>query len=112
MAYTDNDSPSEVFGTGYSSDGSSITFTIGSTGLLTNLTSAEANATTGDYRHVIYELLNFFFTEFNAVPTADTPTQMSITRSRTESGGVLRTRINASFNMEASSLSVLDEPTS
>lgn len=112
MAYTDNDSPSEVFGSGYSSDGSSITFTIGSGGALPNLSSAEANTSSGDYRHVVYELINFFFDEFNAVPAADRPTQMSITRTRSETAGVLRTRLNASFNMNAGSISVLDEPTS
>jgi len=112
MAYTDNDSPSEVFGSGYSSDGSSITFSIGSGGALPNLSSAEANATTGDYRHVAYELINFFFDEFDAIPTADLPTQMSITRTRSETAGVLKTRINASFNMNAGTISVLDEPTS
>ncbi len=32
MAYTDNDTPEEVFGVGYSSDGSSISLTIESSG--------------------------------------------------------------------------------
>ena len=110
MAYSDYDTPSEVFGTGYSSDGTSITLTIGTGGLLPNLTAAEADASTGDFRSVLYGLSNGLFLKFNQIPQADQPTQMSSSRSRSESNGVLVSRFSAAFNMNGDSLTVQPEP--
>lgn len=111
MAQSDYDSPSEVFGTGYSSDGTSITFTIGTGGTLPNITSAQANATTGDFRAVLYGLNNGLHTKFNEIPLADRPTQMTSARSTSEVNNVIVRGFTKSFNMDGESLTVIPEPT-
>ena len=110
MAQSDYDSPSEVFGTGYSSDGTSITLTIGTGGLLPHLTAAEANALTGDFRSVLYGLNNGLFTKFNEIPQADRPTQMTSTRNTSEVNSVIVRGFNSTFNMDGDSLTVVSEP--
>lgn len=110
MAQSDYDSPSEVFGTGYSSDGTSITLTIGTGGLLPHLTAAEANASTGDFRSVLYGLNNGLFTKFTAIPQLDRPTQMTSTRSTSEVNNVIVRGFNSTFNMDGDSLTVVSEP--
>tara|TARA_R110002167_G_scaffold136225_1_gene322869 strand:- start:1393 stop:1737 length:345 start_codon:yes stop_codon:yes gene_type:complete len=110
MAYSDYNTPSEFFGSGYSSDGTSITFTIGTGGTLPNLTSADADALTGDFRSVVYELNSGTFGKYDEIVREDKPTQMSLSRSRSESSGVLKSKFNYSFNMGGDKLSVLPEP--
>jgi hypothetical protein len=110
MAQSDYDSPSEVFGTGYSSDGTSITLTIGTGGLLPHLTAAEANALTGDFRSVLYGLNNGLFTKFNAIPVLDRPTQMTSTRSTSEVNSTIVRGFSSTFNMDGDSLTVVSEP--
>ena len=111
MAQSDYDSPSEVFGTGYSSDGTSITFTIGTGGTLPQITSAQANATTGDFRAVLYGLNNGLYTKFNEIPLADRPTQMTSARRTSEVNNVIVRGFTKSFNMDGESLTVVPEPT-
>lgn len=48
---------------------------------LLNLTSAEANASTGDIRSVMESLLGAFYAYNNALPTADKSTKMSVYKS-------------------------------
>lgn len=93
MAYTDNDTPEEVFGVGYSSDGSSISLTIESSGLLPEISSAEANASTGDYRKVLYGLVEGIFQKYTDIPQTDLPTKMELKRGTTENlaGEIART---------------------
>ena len=110
MAYNDYDTPSEFFGSGYSSDGTSITFTIGTGGALPNLTSAQADALTGDFRSVVYELNSGTFENYDEIVNEDKPIQMSLSRTRSESSGVLKSKFNYSFNMDGDKLSVLPEP--
>jgi hypothetical protein len=110
MAQSDYDSPSEVFGTGYSSDGTSITLTIGTGGLLPNLTAASANASTGDFRDVLYGLQNGLFLKFNEIPQLDRPTQMTSARSTSEVNSVIVRGFSSTFNMDGDSLTVIEEP--
>jgi len=78
--------PSDFFGAGYSVGTNTITFNTAAhaTPLLTELTSAEANATTGDYRSIVYALMEMLNTKFGAA--TPTPGKLSITRSSYEDG--------------------------
>jgi hypothetical protein len=109
MAYIDYDTPSEVFGAGYSSDGTSITFTIGAGNLLVDITAAEADPLTGDYRKVLYGIFNNLFGKYDAIPAASRPVEMALTRSTTEVNSVLTRNYSARFNLDGT-FEVAPEP--
>ena len=110
MAYTDNDSPTEVFGTGYSSDGSSISLTIGSSSLLPEISSAEANATTGDYRKVLYGLIEGVFQKYTDIPSPDLPTKMELKRGTSENlAGELTRTYTLKFVLDSTGFEVTAE---
>lgn len=82
MAYSAT--PSGFFGAGYALASSQIklnTNTNGGTKLVTECTDAESDATTGDWRKIIYGLSEMIFDKWNAVATADRPTKVSISKS-------------------------------
>lgn len=90
---------------GWSEDGTDVTFPIAS---LPELTAAEADAATGDSRKIIYAFLEQFYTWYNALPTADRPTRLTITRgTNVETSPGLFSR-NYTFNVITSSPSPLD----
>jgi len=53
-------------------------------GLLPEITNAEANATTGDSRRVIYGLLEMLYSKMQNLDSADRPTKLTILRATYE----------------------------
>lgn len=48
---------------------------------LTNLTDAQANATTGSTAQVVFGITDAIYQRFNSIPAADKPTKFSIVRT-------------------------------
>jgi hypothetical protein len=83
MAYTAYDTPGEFFGAGYSLGSNKVsleTATSGGTPVLTQLTDTDANATTGKTQQVVLALVESCYAKYNAIASADRPTNMTITR--------------------------------
>ena len=74
--------PSSLFAS-WSEDGTDITVPIAS---ITDLTAAEADGTTGDWRDVIGRILDHLWAYREGLATADQPGKLTITRNRRESG--------------------------
>lgn len=116
MAFTDYDNPGEWFGAGYSLASNAITMNTNDAAAnktLTELTDAEANATTGDSRKVIYALAEAFYAKYNSLATADRPTQMQIYRSTSSNditGETTRT-YTLVFKVTPTDVDVAAEPT-
>jgi hypothetical protein len=68
--------PTNVF-SGYTADANGLTIPFSA---IPGLTSAEAHPTTGDAREVIRLILEKYFTTIQALPAAERPVSMSITR--------------------------------
>ena len=64
--------------TSWSEDGTTVSFDLAD--LLQSLTAAEADAATGDWRDCLYSLLDHSYQYFAALPVADQPTQITISR--------------------------------
>jgi hypothetical protein len=64
--------------TSWTEDATSVSFDMAD--LLQALTSAEADATTGDWRDCLYSLLDHSYQYFDSLPVADRPTQLTLTR--------------------------------
>lgn len=62
----------------WTEDGTSVTFSMAD--LLQELTAAEADAVTGDWRDCFYSLLDHSYQYFDSLATADKPLQMTISR--------------------------------
>jgi hypothetical protein len=72
-----NPVPTTLFA-GWTQDGTNITLPIAN---VPELTSAEANATTGDTRKILFALCEKIANWWYALATADRPTKMTVTRS-------------------------------
>lgn len=68
--------PTDIF-SGYIADSIALTIPLSA---IPGLTSAEAHPTTGDAREVLRLILEKYFNAIQAMPTADRPAFMSITR--------------------------------
>ena len=68
--------PTNIF-SGYTADGTALTIPYTA---IPGLTSAEAHGTTGDARELIRLILEKYFTTIQALPAADRPAFMSMTR--------------------------------
>lgn len=82
--WADYNTPGEWFGAGYAAGTNSITFNTNdaaSNKTLTELTDAEAAASTGDVRKVIFAICEQLFYKYNSIAVADRPTKLSITKS-------------------------------
>ena len=135
MAWTDYDSPGDLFdgflcdpyssGTAETDALSTIGITTAwiaanlpaSTGFivipvasLSGLTDAEAHASDGDARKLIRALIDQCYTWYNAIPSADRPDQMTISRSGLVGTGDEVTRTwSVQADLDASALEVADE---
>ena len=76
MAY--DDVPSGLFGDNYAFSTPNITISNADN---PSVTDAEANATTGDSRRILFGLLQDMYTRFNTIDAADRPTKMTFLRS-------------------------------
>jgi hypothetical protein len=83
MGYSSYDTPGEFFGAGYSLGSNKVsleTATSGGTPVLTQLTDTDANATTGKTQQVVTALVEACYAKYIAIPAADRPTNLRITR--------------------------------
>lgn len=81
---TSNPTPAGFFGGGYAYASNAITLNTSAHAapLLAELDAAEANATTGDYRRIVYAMMEMLNDKFKAATPV--PTKLSITRSTYE----------------------------
>jgi hypothetical protein len=94
-----NPIPSVFFGAGYTETGTGATHTIvlttndnSGTKLLPELTEVEADPTTGDYRKILFALMEMMYVKYQAVTPV--PGKLTLTRSSfedTASGELVRT---------------------
>lgn len=103
-----NPAPTVFFGTNYSENGTTLSIPIAA---FPELTAAEADASTGDSRKFIFALLTGLEAAYAAIPAANRPAQMLITKSQ----GVLNqsnefpVSFNVNFTVSATSVEVADE---
>ena len=64
-----------------STDTGTGTHTIKALGTLQELTDAEANASTGDWRKIVFALMELLYSKFNNTPTADRPANVTVAKS-------------------------------
>ena len=71
--------------TGWSTTNGNADITIAgfNSGAFPEMTSAEANATTGDIRKVLYAMCEGFYQQWNNTATGDRPLKYTITRTST-----------------------------
>lgn len=99
--------PSIVFGTNYSASSTTMTLSLSD---FSEITAAEANALTGDSRKIVYGLIEGLFNRVNALPLADAPTKMSVTRSRgLNADGTINASYVVNFTLEADNIDVAAE---
>lgn len=82
MAYSKT--PSTFFGAGYSLSASEVkmtTATAGSNNLLTKLTDAEANATTGDWREICWSICYALYSKWAALSNSSKPTKAKFSKT-------------------------------
>lgn len=100
--------PTELF-PGYAFDGTDITIPLAD---LAALSSAEANATTGDGREVLRALLDAAYTNYNGLATK--PSKMSMTKPNpalaTGASGQFRQTYTAVFDLAPTGLQMASEP--
>ena len=101
--------PTNLFAN-WSSDGTNVTLPIAS---LPELTSAEANASTGDLRKIVFALLERLFAWYNGLATADRPTKLAIGKAATVNTATGKTSIVYTIRLEATTVAqeISDEPT-
>jgi len=118
MPFTDK-SPAAWLGAGYNSSTGKIELNTNSAftnKLLTELTDAEADETTGDIRKLLFGILDGLYTQFNsknsALATADRPQRITFTRNSyvNEATGLINRSYNISLQLEAASVEVANEP--
>ena len=100
--------PTVFFGTTYSENGTTMSIPL-SAFPVTNAT--ETDAVQGDSRSMIHGLIDGLATRFAALPTADRPTQMNITRSLGAINDQQRFRVTytITFTVQAGTIEVADE---
>lgn len=109
--------PSGWLGAGYSVTGSGTSAAIqmgisGNTNeTLPEVTSSEANATTGDIRKIYYGLAEKMYQSYLAKATADLPNRMSFSKSSSVNSttGLITTNYTFQFVLAATGLDVTTE---
>ena len=118
MALTDK-SPATWLGAGYNSSSGKIelnTNDADANRLLTELTDAEADETTGDFRKLLFGILDGLYTQFTTknatLAPADRSQRVTFTRSSSvnEATGLINRSYNISIQLEAASVDVANEP--
>lgn len=87
------------------------THTMVGTGLLAEVTDAEANASSGDWRKVCFGLVEMIYKKWTLTAIADRPTKMAVSRSSSvdEATGQITKYYTFSFVTEAGSIEVVGE---
>lgn len=109
--------PSGWLGAGYSVTGSgtSAAISMGIAGntneTLPEITSAEANATSGDIRKIYYGIAEKLYQSYNSKPSADQPNRMTLLKSASVNAttGLITTTYTFQFVLAATGLDVTTE---
>ena len=119
MAFTK--APTGWLGSGYTVSGSGTTAAInfgisGNTAVgeaLPQITSAEANASTGDIRMVYYGIVEQLYQAYLGKADADKPNRMSLSKSSSVNSttGLITTTYSIQFVLQATGLDVTAEAT-
>lgn len=118
MPFTDK-SPAAWLGAGYNSSSGKIELNTNdavTNKLLTELTDAEADEAAGDIRKLLFGIIDGLYTQFNSknsvLATADRPQRVAFTRSTSvnDATGVMTRSYSVSFQLEAASVEVANEP--
>ena len=112
-----NATPSGWLGAGYTLSGSGTTAAVnfgisGNTNAtLPEITTAEANATTGDIRKIYYGIVEQLYQSYLAKATADRPNRMAISKSSNVDAttGFITTNYTIQFVLAATGLDVTTE---
>ena len=114
-----NPAPSSFFGAGYTLSSNKVqlnTETAGSNQLLTKLTDAQANATTGDARDVCRALCYMMYEQWLELSAGNKPVQMTLQKTitarapTTANPQTLQEQYTFTFNVESDPQAVIDEP--
>jgi len=97
--------PSSLFAS-WSEDGTDITVPIAS---IDDLTAADADGTTGDWREVVFRIVDHTYAYIQGLASADKPAKITISRRRGESGGSIRRRYIIDVLTDEDSVSVTAE---
>ena len=99
--------PNTLLGTNYTADSTTLTVTIAD---FPQLTSAEADPSTGDVRKILFAMLDKIAVAFEALPAADKPGKMTIQKATGSfNGSAARVSYNFSFDLAVGSLEVAAE---
>jgi hypothetical protein len=118
MPFTDT-TPASWLGAGYNTQSGKIELNTNDAAvnkLLTELTDAEADENSGDIRKLIFGVIDGLFTKLRAKNTslapADRPVNMTFSRGTNvnEATGILTRQYTFTFQLEAASVEVADEP--
>lgn len=92
-----NSAPTTIFPS-YAATSTDLTIPLAA---LPNLSSAEANASTGDSRELLRSILDTAYNSIQALPEADRPKKMTITKATPQvvSTNVLRISYTVSFDV-------------
>ena len=113
MPLTDK-SPKTWLGSGYTASLGKIE--LNTTSLLKEITDAEANENSGDFRKVLSSIVEGLYSQYsakyNALPEADRPARMMFNRSISvdqATGSIVR-NYNLRFELEAAAINIVREP--
>ena len=108
-----NKAPNQWFD-GYSATTGTMTFkTSNGTAPVSfpEITDTEANASTGDYRKVLFGLMETLFQKYNSKASADRPSRVTVGRSgQTQSDNTITYQYIVTVNVSPASLEVTEEP--
>ncbi len=92
----------------WSEDGTNITVPIAT---FAEMTAAEADATTGDIRKVLFAVCEALYAQWLATPAADRPTRMRITKTSVvdNTSGVTTHRFGLEFETQTTAQEVAPE---
>jgi len=107
--------PQDWLGAGYSLASNAISLTTADKDgdkALPEVTDAEAHATTGDIRKVLFGLMEAIFNAWNGTAAADRPTRMTVQKSAFTdvNTGLVEKTYTMRFTTEAEAYEVVDEP--
>jgi hypothetical protein len=118
MPFTDK-SPASWLGAGYNASTGKIelnTSTAATNKLLTELTDAEANETTGDIRKLLFGILDGLYVKYqeknSALAIANRPERVTFTRNTSvnDATGLINRSYTVNIQLEAASIEVANEP--
>lgn len=110
MAY--NAAPSGFFGAGYSLAANVAGFTTADgSGCLAQLTDVEANATTGDWRKIVFAIMEQLNVNWQAMAVEDRPAKVNIYKSSIldANTGIVTNTYTVTCTNEVSAQDVVDE---